>query len=291
MKVIVLGVSGMIGGAMLQQLSGCQDWTVLGVARNPTKVKRTEGELSEVCRSGYELSSPDQIARLFRDHSPDVVINCVGLTKHLPQGNDPIPAITMNALLPHRLAEMCAITGARLIHISTDCVFSGKKGNYLEDDLADASDVYGISKHLGEVTSGRALTLRTSTIGHEFGTRFGLLEWFLNQKECVGYRRALFSGMPTVEFAKVVRDHVLRQTELTGLYHVGAAPIDKDSLLRLIAARYDLTTKITASDDLVIDRSLNVDRFASATSYVAPPWHEMIDSMYTNYLSKKVGNV
>ena len=291
MKIIVLGATGMIGGAMLHQLSERQDWQVLGVARDPTRVKRLEGALFEVSISGYDFSSPDHIERMFRDHGPDVVINCVGLTKHLPQGNDPILAITMNALLPHRLAEMCAVTGARLIHISTDCVFSGRKGNYLESDLADASDIYGISKHIGEVSSRRALTLRTSTIGHESGTRYGLLEWFLNRKECFGYSRAVFSGMPTVEFANVLRDHVLKRTELTGLYHVGAAPIDKDSLLRIIAARYGVATNITASDDVVIDRSLNVERFTSATGYIAPPWPQLIDSMYTNHFSKKVGNV
>jgi dTDP-4-dehydrorhamnose reductase len=186
----------------------------------------------------------------------------------------------MNALLPHRLAEYCDLVGARLIHVSTDCVFSGKKGNYREIDTPDATDVYGRTKALGEVGGINTITLRTSTIGHEVGTSFGLLEWFLQQKECKGYRRAIFSGLPTLEFARVVRDVVIPNRNLNGLYHVGAAPIDKDSLLRLIADVYGTTTTIFADDEVVIDRCLNSDRFSAATGYRAPDWPALIHVMH-----------
>lgn len=291
MKVIVLGATGMIGSTMLRVLSLHKDWDVIGVARDAARAERIGGAVSAPCRAGYDLANPDQLARLFCDLRPEVVINCAGLTKHLPGGNDPIPALTMNALLPHRLVALCAVGGARLIHVSTDCVFSGRTGNYREDDPADAQDIYGKTKYLGEVVGERILTLRTSTIGHEMGTRFGLLEWFLAQRECKGYRRAIFSGVPTVEFARVVRDYVMMRPTLSGLYHVGAAPIDKDALLRLIADRYGSGTKIVPDDSVAIDRSLNVDRFSAATGYVAPEWPQLIESMYENHMSERARDV
>lgn len=291
MKVIVLGATGMIGSTMLRVLSLHKDWDVIGVARDAARAERIGGAVSAPCRAGYDLANPDQLARLFCDLRPEVVINCAGLTKHLPGGNDPIPALTMNALLPHRLVALCAVGGARLIHVSTDCVFSGRTGYYREDDPADAQDIYGKTKHLGEVVGARILTLRTSTIGHEMGTRFGLLEWFLAQRECKGYRRAIFSGVPTVEFARVVRDYVMMRPTLSGLYHVGAAPIDKDALLRLIADRYGSGTKIVPDDSVAIDRSLNVDRFSAATGYVAPEWPQLIESMYENHMSERARDV
>lgn len=281
----------MIGSTMLRVLSLHKDWDVIGVARDAARAERIGGAVSAPCRAGYDLANPDQLARLFCDLRPEVVINCAGLTKHLPGGNDPIPALTMNALLPHRLVALCAVGGARLIHVSTDCVFSGRTGYYREDDPADAQDIYGKTKHLGEVVGARILTLRTSTIGHEMGTRFGLLEWFLAQRECKGYRRAIFSGVPTVEFARVVRDYVMMRPTLSGLYHVGAAPIDKDALLRLIADRYGSGTKIVPDDSVAIDRSLNVDRFSAATGYVAPEWPQLIESMYENHMSERARDV
>lgn len=275
MKVLVLGSSGMIGRTMFNVLAQRPGWTVSGAVR----ARAFEGPAPGPVLIGVDLANPDHLARLFREVHPEVVVNCAGLTKHLPSGNDPVPALTLNALLPHRLAELCGISHARLIHISTDCVFSGKKGNYCEDDESDAADVYGKTKHLGEVAGPRLVTLRTSTIGHEMGTQFGLLEWFLAQERCKGYRKAIFSGLPTVEFAKVVRDLVIPNGSLEGLYHVGAEAIDKDSLLRLIAKVYRKQVEIETDDKVSIDRSLNSKRFAVATGYRAPSWPEMIEAM------------
>lgn len=279
MKVLVLGASGMIGSTMLRMLARSPNWEVIGSIRATVKPESLGDWGARWC-CGVDLANPDHLSRLFRGVHPDVVINCAGLTKHLPSGNDPVPALIMNALLPHRLAELCGISRARLIHISTDCVFSGGKGNYCEDDEPDANDVYGKTKHLGEVAGPGLVTLRTSTIGHEMGTRFGLLEWFLAQERCKGYRKAIFSGLPTVEFARVVRDMVIPDASLEGLYHVGAEAIDKDALLRLIARVYRKQVEIETDDQVVIDRSLDSKRFAAATGYRAPGWPEMIDAMY-----------
>lgn len=279
MKILVLGASGMIGSTMLRVLAHNQNWDVIGSVRATTKpASSIESTARWVC--GVDLTNPDHMARLFRETQPNVVVNCAGLTKHLPGGNEPVPALTLNALLPHRLAELAGLCRARLIHISTDCVFSGRKGHYREDDEPDAIDVYGKSKHLGEVAGPGLLTLRTSTIGHEIGTQFGLLEWFLSQTRCKGYRKAIFSGLPTVEFASVVRDIVIPDASLEGLYHVGAEAIDKDTLLRLIAKVYQKQTEIETDDQVMIDRSLDSQRFTAATGYRAPSWPDMIEAMH-----------
>ncbi len=280
MKILVLGANGMIGATMFRVLSENTDWSVAGSVRSEAARQSFPPPLASRLLAGVELATPDGLLQLFSNAKPDVVVNCAGLTKHLPGGNEPLPALTMNALLPHRLAELCGIAGARLVHVSTDCVFSGKSGNYRETDQADATDVYGKTKHLGEVAGPNLVTLRTSTIGHENGSQFGLLEWFLSQNECKGFRRAIFSGLPTVEFARVVRDLVIPNPALAGLYHVGASPIDKDSLLRLIAKEYGKPTAIVPDEAFAIDRSLNADVFAAATGYRAPDWPTLVSRMH-----------
>ena len=214
---------------------------------------------------------------------PDVVVNCIGLTKHHKEAEDPQMALPLNALLPHRMADLCAVAGARLIHVSTDCVFAGTKGNYGEADAPDAGDVYGKSKHLGEVDYPHAITLRTSTIGHELQSAYGLLEWFLSQQEsCKGFNRAIFSGLPNTEFARVVRDVVIPRPDLHGLYHVGADPVGKYALLKLIANVYGKQIDIVRDDEFMIDRSLNSVRFNQATGYKPAAWPELIQSMHAS---------
>ena len=227
-----------------------------------------------------DVEKPDVLARVFSQVRPDVVVNCIGLTKHHKEAADPLLAIPLNALLPHRLADLCAVVGARMVHVSTDCVFSGLGGNYREEDSADATDLYGKSKLLGEVNYPHALTLRTSTIGHELQGAYGLLEWFLARDgHCKGYARAIFSGLTNIEFARVVRDVVIPRPDLAGLYHLGAQPINKFDLLKLIGRVYGKTIEIAADRDFVIDRSLDATGFSAATGYVAPDWPAMIESM------------
>ena len=281
MKVLVLGASGMLGSTMVRVLSEKKGWDVIGTIRSDRFKSHFTAPVADKLISGIDLIHTDALLRLFRETKPDVVVNCAGLTKHLPAGNDPLLALSMNAMLPHRLAELCGIRGTRLIHVSTDCVFSGRTGNYSESDPPDATDIYGLTKLLGEVAGPGLVTLRTSIIGHELasGARHSLLEWFLAQSECKGYRQAIFSGLPTVVLSQVVRDHVIPNADLAGLYHVGARPIDKDSLLQLIAKAYGRNTIITPDDEVRIDRSLNVERFATTTGYRSPEWPELIETM------------
>jgi dTDP-4-dehydrorhamnose reductase len=217
---------------------------------------------------------------LFAKVKPHVVINCIGLIKQLAEADDPLSAIPINALLPHRLARLCDVAGARLVHMSTDCVFAGTKGMYTEADMSDAKDLYGRSKYLGEVDYPHAITLRTSIIGHELSGAHSLVGWFLAQQGSVrGFRRAIFSGLPTVELARVIRDHVIPHPELRGLYHVSAEPINKFDLLTLVARAYGKTIDITPDDKLAIDRSLDSSRFRQATGYQPEPWPELVRRM------------
>ena len=281
MKVLVIGASGMIGSTVLRVLSEQNGWEVFGTVRDDSVKRFFSASIGERLRAGVDVENQNSLVRILDQVRPNVVVNCAGLTKHKPDAEDPLVSIPINTLMPHRLAGLCRLAGVRLIHVSTDCVFSGDKGGYVEDDRPDAHDVYGRSKALGEVHDPHAITLRTSTIGHELQSRFGLLDWFLSQEgRCKGYTRAVFSGLPTVVFAQVVRDVVIPRKELSGLYHVAAKPIAKSDLLKLIADVYGKTIDIVPDDTLVIDRSLDATRFRLATGYVAPEWPELIKLMH-----------
>jgi dTDP-4-dehydrorhamnose reductase len=154
MKVLVFGASGMIGSAMFRVLSekspsGNEVLDVWGTLRSRDALKFFAEDLREKLLLGVDVEKQDAMVRVFSQIKPDVVVNCIGLTKHHKTADNPLLALPMNALLPHRMADLCALAGARLIHVSTDCVFSGKKGDYIETDSPDAVDVYGRSKHLG----------------------------------------------------------------------------------------------------------------------------------------------
>lgn len=281
MNVLVLGVSGMLGNAMFRILSENVSLTVFGTARSASVRRFFAPDLASKIMVGVDVENQDSLARVFAEVKPRVVLNCIGLIKQLADANDPLMALSVNAILPHRLTQLCALLGARLVHISTDCVFSGAQGNYSETDPADATDLYGRSKHLGEVMYPGTITLRTSIIGHELASAHALLGWFLAQQGQVkGYTRAIFSGLPTVELAKVVRDVVLPRPELSGLYHVAAVPIAKYDLLKLIAEAYHKQIEIVPDDALVIDRSLNATRFRHITGYVAPSWPDLVKEMF-----------
>jgi dTDP-4-dehydrorhamnose reductase len=281
MKILVLGASGMLGHVVFRLLSEDSRHEVMGTARTTGAVLPL-GRDSAPGRviGGVDVEHSDALIELFVRVRPHVVINCVGVVKQLAAAQDPLCAIPINALLPHRLAQLCRTVDARLIHISTDCVFSGSKGHYVETDVPDAIDLYGRSKLLGEVDYPHAVTLRTSIIGPELAGNHGLVGWFLSQLGPVkGFRRAIFSGLPTVELARVIGDFVLPRTELRGVYHVASNPIDKFQLLRLIGAAYGKTNEIIPDDNLVIDRSLIAHRFTQTTGYEPPSWLELVQRM------------
>jgi dTDP-4-dehydrorhamnose reductase len=214
----------------------------------------------------------------------DYIINSTGVIRHKISSEsqqDIENATKVNCLFPQQLGRLAKKYGYKVLQIGTDCVFSGKNGFYTESDQPDADDVYGKSKALGEVLYGDALTIRTSTIGHELHTNFGLLNWFLLQENrCKGFKNAIFSGLPTVVLAEVIRDRILHNRALKGLYHVAAAPINKYDLLQLIAEIYGKKIDIESDEDFVIDRSLDATKFNLATGFKAPEWPELIQTMY-----------
>lgn len=280
-RVLVLGATGMLGSAMLRLFADSPGHRVFGSVRSQgTAFQQLPAHVRAHVIDGIAVDDHDALVRLFDTVRPDVVVNCVGLVKQLSEADEPLSAIPINSLLPHRLARLCKLVGARLVHISTDCVFTGSRGLYLESDPPDANDLYGRSKQLGEICAPHAVTLRTSIIGHELASAHGLINWFLSSRGAVrGFTRAVFSGLPTVELARVVRDFVMPATDLNGIYHVSSQPIDKYQLLRLVAAAYGHSVEIVPDDHLVIDRSLDSNRFRERTGYVPPGWPELVRRM------------
>lgn len=279
-RVLVFGGTGMLGNAVLRYFASRGQHAVAGSVRSAASVARLPPQSRDRVIAGVDIENFDSIARAFAEFRPSVVINCIGLIKQLADVEDPLIAIPVNSLLPHRLARLSAAAGARLIHISTDCVFSGSRGGYVETDFPDAEDLYGRSKYLGEVDYPNAVTLRTSIIGHELGTAHGLVGWFLAQHGGIrGYTKAIFSGLPTVELARVMHDFVIPNRALRGVYHVSAAAIDKHSLLRLVAETYAKEIEIAPDDAVMIDRSLDSSRFRAATGYVPPQWDALVAAM------------
>ncbi len=280
MKVLVLGGEGMLGHKVYQVLAARFDASV--TVRSASPVLRTlpvfAGARPGAVIAGVDAFNPDSLVRALACSKPDVVVNCIGIVKQLPEAHDPVLSLTLNALLPHRLADLCAVNGARLIHISTDCVFSGRKGFYTETDPPDADDLYGRSKLLGEVDRAGALTLRTSIFGRDFLKNTALLEWFLTQRGGVvqGYRRAIFSGFPTASIATILGDIIERHPGLSGLYHLASPPISKLDLLLRIREALGVEIRIEPADGPPCDRSLNGARFVEATGYRIPGWDELM---------------
>jgi dTDP-4-dehydrorhamnose reductase len=222
----------------------------------------------------------DEVMRAFASIQPDLAINCIGLVKQTAWASDPLASIHLNALFPHRVSLICRIANIRMIHISTDCVFSGKKGHYDESDHSDAEDLYGRTKFLGEVSYLHTITLRTSIIGQELKNHLGLVDWFLSQTGTIkGFQRAIYTGFTTMELARIIMNYVIPHPEMNGVYHISSDPISKYDLLSLVKAAYGSDVKITPDQDFVSDRSLNSQRFRQETGYIPPTWPEMISEM------------
>lgn len=281
MNVLVLGATGMLGSAVFRLLSEKREWRVFGTIRSIGDKSLFNSENHDRLLVGVDAENFDSIEQAYKISKPNIVINCIGLIKQLSDSDDPLLAIPINALLPHKLAKLCDVIDARLIHISTDCVFSGDRGMYKESDLPDARDLYGLTKFLGEVGYKNTVTLRTSIIGPELKGSHGLLEWFLAQNEvCFGFTRAIFSGVPTITLAKIIRDIFILRTDLYGVYQIASKPISKFNLLSLISTVYGKSINIVPEDKLVINRSLDSTKFKLQTGCAVPEWTELIKTMY-----------
>lgn len=280
-RVLVLGAGGMLGNTVFRLFADDNRYVTAGTLRSPAKARHFTPDQRGKLLSDVDVTQDSSLNSVFTSVRPTVVINCIGIIKQHKAAKDPLTALTINAMLPHRLARLCGTNEARLIHMSTDCVFSGQKGNYREDDVPDAQDLYGRTKYLGETNDSHTVTLRTSIIGHELESAYSLIDWFLCQQGSIkGYTKAIFSGLPTIMVARVIRDLVIGNPSLEGVYHLSADPISKYDLLSLVAGTYGKRIEIVPDDGVDIDRSLNSDRFRQATGYVPPIWPSLVNAMY-----------
>ncbi len=280
MKVLILGGGGMLGHKLYQVLS--EKFETFVTLRGGLKRFERFGLFNpENVIEGVDATDFDTVTRAFANVKPDVVVNAIGVIKQLKEAKDPITSLTINALFPHRLALLCQAVDARLISMSTDCVFDGKKGNYTEDDNANAEDLYGRTKCLGEVTGENCLTLRTSIIGRELETSHSLVEWFLSNRgaKVRGFTKAIYTGFPTVVMSGVISDIIDNHNSLSGLYQVASEPIDKYKLLLLLRDAYKVDVEIEPFNDFVLDRSLKGEKFNKAVGFKPKSWFELVNEM------------
>ena len=288
-RILILGAGGMLGHLLFRSLSERMPGDVFGSIRNLNGLPLSwRKKFGDCIHQGVDADNFDSIIRIMGVVRPTIVINCVGIIKQLPSVEDSITSITINALFPHRLAQLCKASSSRLIHISTDCIFDGIKGAYTEGDISNATDLYGRTKYLGELHYGHSLTLRTSIIGHELRTNVSLVDWFLSQTNPVnGYTKAIYSGFPTVEFVRILEKYVIPDDRLSGLYQVSSEPISKYDLLNAVAGEYGKQIQIKPYDDFVLDRSLDSSRFRNITGYSPPSWQELVAAMHQDYIENK----
>lgn len=277
MVVLVLGAAGMLGHRVMLDLASRFD--LVGTVRGPAAAHAGHPVLGRMRLLGGVIA--DDVAgveRAIAEVHPAAVVNCIGVIKQLPAARDPLPAIAINALFPHQLARACRSAGARLVHISTDCVFSGRKGRYTEDDPSDAEDLYGRTKYLGEVDGPGCVTLRTSIIGRELKGHVGLVDWFLSQRGRTvgGYARAIYTGFTAQRLAGLIGDLLERHPEIEGLWQVSSDPISKYELLDLLNRAFDLGATLQRDETFVCDRSLDSSRFRQATGFVPATWPVMV---------------
>jgi len=279
MRILILGGDGMLGHQLFKQLKNNHDVRVT-LRQDLAAYKKFMLFSTENTYPGIDVRSPGKLAEVLTDFHPDTVVNAIGIVKQLPEANESIPSLEINALFPHRLSLLCKDISARMIHLSTDCVFSGKKGNYKESDTSDPDDLYGRTKFLGEVTEKHCLTLRTSMIGQELSRKKNLLEWFLAQKETVqGYKEVIFSGFTTLELSRVIENMILNYPDASGIYHVSSDPISKFDLLSLIKEGLKLKIEIIPDESFACDRSLDSSKFRQEFNYSPPTWEKMVEEL------------
>ena len=279
-KLLIIGVGGMLGNALFRYFDERTNTRTFGLLRNKKKILNFFNKFNSEKIIEKDFLDLDNLNQILSDLSPNIIFNCIGIVKQNPLSNDPLSSIRVNSIFPHLLNKLSLKFNFRLIHFSTDCVFSGLQGNYLETDFADANDIYGRSKFLGEISNNGNITIRTSFIGKELGTNRALLNWFLSQKGKIkGYKNAIYSGLTTLEVARVLDKYVIPNPDLKGLYHLSADNINKYSLLSLLNEVYKKDLFIEEDLNIRIDRSLNSNKFRKETGYKPLKWEKAIQEM------------
>jgi len=278
---LILGANGMLGHKLMQVLS--RKYSVTGTIRRNASEMENHPILSSMNIMG-NIRADDlaSVSRIIEKSNPKVIINCIGIVKQLPEAQDSLQSIAINALFPHQLAKICRDNGIRLIHLSTDCVFSGQKGHYTEEDPSDAEDLYGKTKFLGEIDYPGCLTIRTSIIGREIGTSHGLIEWFFSQegKTVFGYKKAIFSGFTTLALSEIISKIISDYPDVHGVRQVASDPISKYDLLNIVKKTYAMNIMIEPDESVINYRDLDSAKFKKDTNINLPSWETMINDMY-----------
>lgn len=284
MKVLILGGTGMLGHKAWQVFKDDFD-TYISIRGDFSSLEHSNlfSEKKTLCNvDALNFASVENAIAIAK---PDAIINCIGIIKQSPAIEDTHSSTEINSIFPKKLSNLCAKISTRLICLSTDCVFSGERGNYSEKDPVDPVDFYGMSKALGEVSGKGLLTIRTSVIGDELNSKLGLFEWFLDDsnKKVEGFSKAIYTGFTTLEFSKILAMIIDKHAALQGLYHISSAPISKYDLLRLINKIFELNIEIEKDESFVCDRSLNSSKFRKETNYLPPSWPQMIAEMAKDF--------
>ena len=283
MKLLILGASGLLGNTLIKYFFRKSNYQTFGTVRDNLQVRFFDKKYHKNFRILNDILNFTELENIIDKFRPNVVINCIGLNNKINK-NDFYTIekyILINSLLPHKLQSICSRVGIRLIQLSSDCVFSGIKGNYSEKDLPDPLDIYGKSKLMGELESENCLTIRKSVIGHELIKKEGLLDWFLSRNDKVeGYQKAIFSGLTVLELARIIDIFILPRTELNGILHIAGFPISKYDLLNIISSEYKKSIELIPNHSLKVNRSLDSTYFNRLTGYQIQPWPLLIKSMH-----------
>ena len=280
-RLLILGSTGLLGSTILKYFSTKTNYECFGTIRKNSDRKKLNN-INNLKLYKIDFNKPNDIRKAFTFIKPHLILNCIGVVKQVLNKNSNSEIIRVNSFLPHYLSELANENNKiRFIHFSTDCVFSGTLGNYSENDIADAKDIYGSSKILGEVNNSNTLTLRTSIIGHELKTKYSLLNWFLSQKKSIkGYKKAIFSGLTTLEISRVLEKYIIPNKKMRGIYHLSGNLISKYDLLNIIKKTYKNKIKIMPDSKIKINRSLNSSLFQKTTGYKPSTWDQLIKAMY-----------
>ena len=297
MKILVLGGTGLIGNRLVRHLRENAD--VYASTRTDRGQIPVLEHILDPNKWIFRFNATDfqllesEIGRL----RPKVIVNCLGIVKQHISASDTETTILLNSALPNRLSSLAVKYEFKLIHLSTDCVFSGNTGNYIESATPDPVDLYGRSKTLGELNNSQDLTLRTSFVGREIKSFTNLFEWVRKNQntKIVGYKKAIYSGLTTQVTSEIIERLIFDFSTLTGLWHLASEPISKFDLIQKLSDSLNLRLDIEVDEEFICDRSLNPGALTAMTGVVAPDWPTMLEryvleqDWYENFLKDKVG--
>ena len=271
MKILILGSTGVLGSTLNLFLKSKK--------LNPFFITRKKKFKSH--RYLKDFTNYKKLKKIITDINPEIIINCIGVTKFHGDYDNIKNTKFINTKLPIYLSNFCLKKKIFFLHISTDCVFLGNKGNYSDLSKKDAKDLYGLTKNKGEVKNKFSSTIRTSFIGPEKNSNKSLFSWFLGQKNQVnGFSQAFFSGLTSVELSKIIYKYfILKNDFYNQIINIGGKKISKYHLLKIIKIIFNKRIKIKNYSKFKIDRSLNSSKFRKLSNYKLPTWVYLIKEL------------